>query len=64
MIAGFAKEFGMTLNEVLYDMSYANLSLYSASLPHYDDEEWDESIDACSDENIKRNKQDDDEYIL
>lgn len=64
MIAGFAKEFGMTLDEVLYEISYSNLTLYSASLPHYDDieDEWDDSIDACNPNNI-HDDDDDEEYV-
>lgn len=31
-----AKAFGLPLDYVLYDMSYANVILYSATLPSYD----------------------------
>lgn len=45
---GWSKAFGLTINEVLYDMSYRNLILYSAAMPHVDDvvDDWDESLDA------------------
>lgn len=44
----------MTPHEVLYEMSYENLLLYSAATPHYDDErdEWDSSIDANDPKNF------------
>ncbi len=34
-MAGTAKAFGLPIEYVLYDMSYANLILYGASLPTY-----------------------------
>lgn len=39
MIAGFAKSFPQaTFDYILYELSYANLILYSSSIPGYDDE--------------------------
>lgn len=35
MIAGVVKAFNLTIDYALYDLSYANLILYSASLPSY-----------------------------
>lgn len=35
MVTGVAKSLGLHIDYVLYDMSYANLNLYSASLPTY-----------------------------
>lgn len=35
VVAGVAKALGLRIDYVLYDMSYANLNLYSASLPTY-----------------------------
>ena len=45
---GWSKAFGSTVDEVLYDMSYRNLIMYSAATPQFDDvvNEWDESLDA------------------
>ena len=34
-MAGTAKAFNLPIDYVLYDMSYANLTLYGASLPSY-----------------------------
>lgn len=39
MIAGLAKSLNIPPEAVLYDYSFANLMLYSAALPHYDDED-------------------------
>ncbi|MEL7586663.1 MAG: hypothetical protein AAGU19_08100 [Prolixibacteraceae bacterium] len=38
MIAGVAKGYNLTPDYVLYKMSYANVIMYSAVLPSYDDE--------------------------
>lgn len=40
---------------VIYEMSFANLALYSAAMPRFDDkkEEWDDKLDACNPENFK-----------
>lgn len=40
---------------VLYDISFANLALYSAAMPRFDDEkdEWDDKLDACNPDNFK-----------
>ena len=35
-MAGVVKGFGVTFDYVLYNMSYANVIMYSASLPTYD----------------------------
>lgn len=35
MIAGTVKAFNLPIDYVLYDMSYANMTLYGASLPSY-----------------------------
>lgn len=35
MVTGVAKAIGLHIDYVLYDMSFANLNLYSASLPTY-----------------------------
>lgn len=35
MIAGFVKAFNVPFDVALYEMSYANMMLYSASLPSY-----------------------------
>lgn len=34
-MAGIVKAFNLPVEYVLYDLSYANLTLYSASLPSY-----------------------------
>ena len=50
-----SKGLGLSVDEVLYEYSYAQLSLLSATLPTYDfdtsdekkkEEEWDDSLDA------------------
>lgn len=40
---------------VLYDISFANLALYSAAMPRFDDkkDEWDDKLDACNPDNFK-----------
>lgn len=55
----------MTPRQVLYDISYENLILYSAATPQYDDEkdEWDESIDANTPGNFKHFNPNEEEYI-
>lgn len=35
MIFGIVKAFNLTIDYVLYDLSYVNLMLYGASLPSY-----------------------------
>ena len=35
MISGIVKAFNLTIDYVLYDLSYVNLMLYGASLPSY-----------------------------
>jgi hypothetical protein len=35
VVAGVVKALGLQIDYVLYEMSYANLTLYSASLPTY-----------------------------
>ena len=52
MIACWSKNLGIPINEVLYEHSMVNLLLYSASLPQYDDIEWDESKDASNPRNF------------
>jgi hypothetical protein len=48
---------------VLYDISYANLIMYGAAVPSFDDEkdDWDDSIDANNPDNFKNS--DEDEFI-
>ncbi len=50
-----SKGLGLTIDEVLYEYSYAQLSLLSATLPTYDfdkseekrkEDEWDDRLDA------------------
>ena len=53
MIISWAKNMGVTTEHVLYEMSYANLVIYSAATPHYDDEKWDSSKDANDIDNFK-----------
>lgn len=57
---------GVSVDSILYDYSWANLLLYSASLPQYDDEkeenEFDEKLDACNPANFGK-WSDEDEYI-
>ncbi len=36
LVAGFVKAYNLPLDYVLYDMSYANMVMYSAVLPSYD----------------------------
>ena len=42
-VIGWSKSLGVTVEHVLYEMSYMNCVLYSAALPHYDDiaDSWD-----------------------
>lgn len=45
----------MRPSEVLYDISYENLLLYSKATPCYDDvkDDWDSTIDANNPDNFK-----------
>lgn len=46
---------GVSVDTVLYDMSWQNLVLYSAATPQFDDEKekkWDESLDANNPDNF------------
>lgn len=36
MVAGLAKAYTLPFDYVLYDMSYANMTLYGSVLPQYD----------------------------
>lgn len=36
MVSGFAKNFNLSFEEVLHQVSYTNLILYSRTLPSYD----------------------------
>lgn len=46
---------------MLYDYSYANLTLYSAATPQFDDEqpakEWDASLDANNPDNFNKDEE-------
>ncbi|MCC8154803.1 MAG: hypothetical protein LIP01_11760 [Tannerellaceae bacterium] len=55
----------MSFNDVLYNLSYQNLIMYSSVLPSYDDEkdeepEFDELLDANNPDNFS----DDDEVVV
>lgn len=45
----------MTPDYVLYEMSYENLTLYTAATPQYDDEkdDWNPALDANNPDNFK-----------
>ena len=51
----------MTTEQVLYDYSYANLTLYSAATPQFDDEQpakdWDASLDANNPDNFNNDEE-------
>lgn len=55
MIYCWAKNLNTTVDDVLYNISYDNLVMYSSATPQYDDEEdnWDDSLDANNPENFK-----------
>ena len=56
MIVGWAETLHLPVTTVLYDISVANLQLYSAALPHYDDvdeKKFDPSLDADIPENFR-----------
>lgn len=64
-VVSWAKNLNMTPSEVLWDMSYENLLMYSAATPQYDDEkapEWDASKDA-SDPANNDGMTDEEEYV-
>lgn len=51
----WSKGLELTIDQVLYEYSYMNLVLYSASLPSYDDkpeDEWNEELDANNPDNF------------
>lgn len=57
---GWAKGLGVSPEAVLYDYSYANLSLYSAATPQFDDEqppEWDAALDANNPDNFNNDEE-------
>lgn len=61
----WAKNLNMTPMEVLYEISYENLIMYSAATPQYDDEkepEWDSTKDANNPDNFKE-RGDEEEYV-
>lgn len=61
----WAKNLNMTPREVLWEMSYENLLMYSAATPQYDDErapEWDTSKDA-SDPANNNGMTEEEEYV-
>ena len=54
-IVSWGKNLNMTPREILYDISYENLIMYSAATPQYDDErepEWDATKDASNPDNF------------
>lgn len=59
MILGWAKTLNTTPEYVLYEISYANLVLYTKATPYYDDEkdDWDDSIDANNPDNFSNNNE-------
>ena len=63
MIYSWAKMLNATPDYVLYEMSYANLLLYSRAVPSYDDEEdeWDDKLDANNPDNFNDN--DEEEFV-
>lgn len=64
MIYGWARLLNTTPGNILYEMSYENLLMYSYAAPSYDDEgeeEWDESLDANNPDNFNDNEEE--EYI-
>lgn len=53
-----------TTDYVLYEMSYANLLLYSRAAPSYDDEdvdEWDDKLDVNNPDNF--NGKEEEEFV-
>ena len=55
MILSWCKILHCSQDVVLYDISFANLALYSAAMPRFDDkkDEWDDKLDACNPDNFK-----------
>ena len=45
---GWSKNFGTTVEHVLWDMSYLNCIMYTSAMPMYGDKEdrWDDRLDA------------------
>lgn len=66
MILGWAKNLNMKPSEVLYDVSYENLLLYSKATPCYDDvkDDWDDSIDANDPGNFNKKQDNDEEEVF
>jgi pyruvoyl-dependent arginine decarboxylase (PvlArgDC) len=50
MIAGVAKAYTYTFDYILYEMTYANLVMYSSVLPSSDDEEEKEEVTINADD--------------
>lgn len=63
LVYNLSRIFETTPDYVLYDISYANLVMYGAAVPSFDDEkdDWDDSIDANNPDNFKNS--DEDEFI-
>lgn len=67
-MAGVAKNYSLTPDYVLYEMSYANMILYSSVIPSYEDlknskttkpdgaPKYDERLDANNPDNFKTGK--------
>ncbi len=52
---GWAKNLNATPSQILYDISYENLVMYTKATPYYDDvkDEWDDALDANNPDNFK-----------
>lgn len=63
LVYNLSRIFETTPEYVLYEISYANLIMYGAAVPSFDDEkdDWDDSIDANNPDNFKNS--DEDEFI-
>lgn len=59
---GWSKNFGTTVEHVLWDMSYLNCIMYTSAMPMYGDKEdtWDEALDANNPANFTDN---DEEFV-
>ena len=52
-----ASNIGVTPDYILHQMTWENLILYGYATPTYDDDDWDESIDANNPKNASRFKE-------
>lgn len=59
LIVSWSKNLNVSIDVVLYEMSYINLMMYSAAMPQFDDEKdtWDDDFDANNPNNFDNSEE-------